>query len=158
MKNVKESYKNLQSKLNLPTYEELDKEFELLYTHEIFEIARPLVFVRRRMYDRIGNVCGMIQGILQPNPGSPISLEESSFFSKEEKQKEFINLLKDLMYYERKASELDLDSTDEQEAKFIKELFSKWKEVKPQLKKIASKLSEGWKKEPEEKKDHSYLG
>ena len=159
MKNLKERYKKLQQEFSLPSYEVLDNEFEFLYVREIFEISRPLVFIRRRIYDKLGWACSMLQGIIQPNPGSIISIEESSFFTKEEKQKDIINLLKDLMYYERLSGDLDLYSTDEQEAKLIKEMFSKWKEVRPKIKNITSKLTEGWKNQKDEsKKNNTYMG
>jgi len=158
MKNLKESYKKLQEKYKLPDYEELDQEFELLYMKEIYEITRPLVFIRRRIYDKIGWSSGMIQSILQPNPSSPINLEESSFFTKEEKQEKLIKLLRQMMYYARLSLDLDISSTDEEEAEFIKEAFNKWQEFKPAIKEISTKMKEGWKKEIEHKKGHDYMG
>ena len=86
MKNLKERYSKLSKEFSLPSYEELNNEFELLYIKELFEINRPLVFIRRRILDKIGWVGAMLQGIIQPNQGSLLSMEESSFFKKEEKE------------------------------------------------------------------------
>ena len=61
MKDVKQKYKELASKYSLPSYEELDQDFELLYFKELFQVSKPLAFVRRRIYDKIGWVCSMIQ-------------------------------------------------------------------------------------------------
>jgi len=158
MKNLKNDYDTLKKKFNLPSYEELDKDFELLYMREIFEIKRALVFVRRRMCDKIANICNVIQNIIQPNPSYPISIEESSFFAKDEKQNELIDLLKDLMFYERFSNSLDIFSTDEEEAEFIKEVYSKWNEVKPRIKEIANKMAKGWKAKKEDKKRNDYMG
>ena len=159
MKNLKENYSKLASQYGLPSYEELDKDFELLYARELFEISRPLVFIRRRICDKIGWTCGMLQGLIQPNPGSMLSIEESSFFTKEEKQENFVKLLKSLMYFTRKSIALDLESTNEEEAEFIKEICKKWAEIKPTIKKISEQLKDGWKNDKESKKvSHNHLG
>lgn len=159
MKDIKAKYKELESKYGLPSYEELDKDFELLYFKELFQISKPLAFVRRRIYDKIGWVCSMIQSLMQPNPTSPINIEEASFFTKQEKQENFIKLLKEMMYLERLSVNLDIDSTEQEDADFIKEAFKKWKEIKPKVKEITSKLKEGWKKETEKKSNnHNYMG
>ena len=159
MKNFKESYKKLAKEYNLPSFEELDKEFELLYLREIFEISHPLSFVRRRMFDKISQVSGTIHEILQPTTSSIVSLEESSFFSKEEKKENLTGLFKEMMGLLRSSTSLEIELTEEKEAESIKETFQKWNDVKPQLIEIASKLKDGWKKETDSnKKDHNYVG
>ncbi|MDP3917184.1 MAG: hypothetical protein Q8Q42_02750 [Nanoarchaeota archaeon] len=159
MENLKKDYSQLAEKYNLPSFQELDEEFEILYFRELFEISHPLSFVRRRIYEKFGWVCGMLQGIAQPNPSSMISIEESSFFSKEEKQKEHINLLKTMMYYERYSVSLDIETTEENDAEFIKQAYKKWIELKPMIKEISSKLKDGWKKDAGSKtRNNNYMG
>ena len=158
MKNLKERYSKLSNEFSLPSYEELNNEFELLYIKELFEINRPLVFIRRRIIDKLGWVGAMLQGIIQPNPGSLLSMEESSFFTKEEKD-DLIKTLKDLMFYKRKSINLDLESKDVEEAEFIKESLKKWAELKPRIKEISLQLKNGWKKEKVSKKvNNNYMG
>ena len=158
MKNLKERYSKLSNEFSLPSYEELNNEFELLYIKELFEINRPLVFIRRRIIDKPGWVGAMLQGIIQPNPGSLLSMEESSFFTKEEKD-DLIKTLKDLMFYTRKSINLDLESKDVEEAEFIKESLKKWAELKPRIKEISLQLKNGWKKEKVSKKvNNNYMG
>ena len=158
MKNLKERYSKLSNEFSLPSYEELNNEFELLYIKELFEINRPLVFIRRRIIDKLGWVGAMLQGIIQPNPGSLLSMEESSFFTKEEKD-DLIKTLKDLMFYTRKSINLDLESKDVEEAEFIKESLKKWAELKPRIKEVSLQLKNGWKKEKVSKKvNNNYMG
>tara|TARA_Y100000310_G_scaffold337122_1_gene423364 strand:- start:4852 stop:5328 length:477 start_codon:yes stop_codon:yes gene_type:complete len=158
MKNLKKRYEELSKKYNLPSYDELDKEFEILYIREVFEISKPLAYVRRRLSDKLGGVCGMLQSLIQPNPNSSVSIEESSFFSKDEKQK-LVKLLKELMYYERLSVHLDVNSEEEKDAEFIKEASEKWNEVKPKVESITGKLKDGWQKEVKAKaKNHHYMG
>ncbi len=158
MKDLRQNYRKFEQKYKLPSFEELDKEFEILYVHSIFEISYPLKFIRRRINDNISWICNMIQTIMQPNPGSIISMEESTFFPKENKEG-YQKLLKELMYIERLSLALDIESTEENDAELIKTMFNKWKEIKPKVHEITNILKEGWKKEAvKENRNHSYLG
>ena len=63
------------------------------------------------------------------------------------------------MYYTRKSMALDLESTDPEEAEFIKESLRKWSEIKPRIKEISQQLKNGWKKEKVSKKvNNNYMG
>jgi len=158
MKDLKQNYQKLVGKYSLPAFEQLDKEFEILYMRDIFEVAYPLRFIRRRINDKISWICNMIQTIMQPNPGSLINMEESTFFSKEQKES-YKQLLKELMYLERISLNLDIETSEEKDAEFIKTTFSKWDEIKSKILEITNVLKEGWKKETSKKnKNHNYMG
>ncbi len=155
---LRKEYSVLQKKYNLPEYEDMDKEFELLYIVDIKEINYPLRFVRRRMSDKIVSVCNMLQSIIQPNPGSLVSLQESSAFTKEEKQ-EMFNLLKDLMQQERQSLVLDITFDEKADAAFVSEAFLKWTQKKSDILKIIQKIRDHWKKSEEEIKPRDrYFG
>ena len=145
MSDVKKEYESLRKKYDLPDYDKLDNEFEFLYIGEIKEIRFPLRFIRRRINDKIALICNMVQTLLQPNPGSIINLQESSFLSKEDKLR-YTQLLKDLMETERTSLRLDFDFDERKDANFIKEAFKKWNEYKQEIVKLTDKLIEGWKK------------
>ncbi len=159
MKNLKANYESLAKKYTLPNYDTINEEFELLYIGKLAEIIHPLAFIRRRINDRIGSVCSFLQGILQPNPGSMVAIEESSFFSKDEKQKDIQELLKELMYYLRESYDLDLNINEEKDAEYINEFYSRWEKIKPKILKLSEKLKGGWKKETKIKdNNHNYMG
>src|SRR3989344_2060268 len=126
--NLKDDYEKLCKKYKLPNYEELDNEFELLYITNLQEIKFPLRFIRRRINDKIAWFCNILQNILQPNPGSLVSLEESKFFSDKERTK-IINLLKDLMNIERESLILDINFNEEKDVEFINNIFNRWNEI-----------------------------
>lgn len=155
MDQFKQSYQALAKKHTLPSYEELNREFELLYMREVCEIPFPLSFVRRRMNDKIGWVCNMLQSVLQPNPGSFLSMREASFFSKEHRE-ECQALLKELMQLERLSLHLDVAMSEEQDAAFIRSAFGIWQKIKPRLQKITSQLSEGWKQDTKKENNISH--
>ncbi|MBT3262418.1 hypothetical protein HN992_03235 [Candidatus Woesearchaeota archaeon] len=162
MKNFKENYKLLQEKYSLPSYEELDKNFEILNSEEKVELSFPLALVRRRMCEKLSWISSGIQTIIQPNPSSLVSIEESSFFTKEEKKEELIKLLKELMHLVRSSVDLDIENSEEKDAININETFKKWTELKPKIKEFSKKMKDGWKKETKvtkkPKTTHNYLG
>ncbi len=162
MENFKEKYKILREKYNLPSYEELDKNFEILNSKPVVEVSFPLAVVRRRMCEKLSWISSGIQNIIQPNPSSLVCIEESSFFTKEEKKERLIKLLKELMYLIRKSIDLDIDNSEEKDAEYISETFNKWNELKHKIKEFSKKMKDGWKKEvkvsKKPKTNHNYLG
>lgn len=160
MEQLKSEYSQFQEKYSLPSYEELDNEFELLNIKPTVELPKTLTFIRRRMYDKLGWVCATFQGIIQPNTGSMLSVQESSFISKEEKQDDLLKIVKELMHYARLSLYLDLEYSEEQEIKFIKDFYKAWMENKPKIKTIYQKVADGWKNEEESKpkSTNNYLG
>ena len=158
MSDLKKEYESLKKKYNLPDYDGLDNEFELLYVGEIKEIKFPLRFIRRRINDKIAMVCNMIQTLLQPNPGSVINLQEASFLDKEEKNK-YSELLKNLMIIERTSLALDLNFDENGDAEFIKDNYKGWLEAKDDIMKLTDKLIDGWKKlEIKKEQRNHYFG
>ena len=153
----KERYEELSKKYKLPSYEELDNEFELLYFQNIMEISFPLRYVRRRIGDRVNWFIGFFQGILNPNPSSLINLEESKFFSKEDKDK-IVSLVKEMVIFERENLMLDLAQDEKKDAEFIKKGIEKWAEFKKEIEPYCVKLKEGWKAETSEEEKEEYFG
>ena len=143
---IKTEYSKLKLKYNLPNYEELDDEYELLYFQNILEIKYPLRFVRRRIGDRFAWAANFFQGLLQPNPSSLVSMQESRFFSDEDRKK-VTGLLKEFMQVERTNLTLDIDNNDELAVKWIKDAHKKWLESKKDLTNFAEKMRTGWKEE-----------
>src|SRR3989344_4901891 len=88
LKDLPKIYETLQKKHTLPSYHDLNNEFELLYVSaNLISLDFPLRFIRRRIADRIANVVNYLQALLQPNPGSLVLMRESSFFNGDEKGK-----------------------------------------------------------------------
>jgi len=156
---IKKEYEALAKKYKLPDYEDLDREFELLYVMDIKEIKYVLRFIRRRINDKVAWACTMIQSILQPNPGSLVNLQESNCFnSKDDKQKLF-NLLREMMQVERKSLLLDIKSDEKGDAVFINESYKQWSSFKNEISWIAEKMHKHWSTVQEEKKERDrYFG
>lgn len=156
MEQIKKEYNEVAKKNNLPGWEELDREYELGYIGPILEINQPLRFVRRRINDRFAWAATFLQGLLHPNPGSLISIQESKFFSDDDR-KTILDLLKEFMQLERTSFALDLTWNEKEEAEFIKSAHKKWTTSKKQLEIFADKLRIGWKEESKNSKG-AYFG
>ena len=154
---LRNAYEKYQKKYGLPKYDELDDEFELLYFQKIEEIKFPLRFIRRRIIDKFNAFIHFLHGILQPNTGSLISLEESKFFSDKEKD-EIGKLVKEMIKFERKSVLLDVESNEKKDADFITEGLNKWKDLKKKIFLYSKKMQEGWDKEITEDKKGHYFG
>ncbi len=154
---LKEDYEKLRKKHSLPSYEEINNEFELLYFGNILEIHFPLKFVRRRMVDKINSFIGLLQNILYPNPSSLINMEEHKSFSEEEK-KDMDGLIKELMALARTSTLLELDNNENKDGEFIKKTFTRWKELTKELSPIVERLVEIWKKERTDEESKPYFG
>ncbi|MDO8555552.1 MAG: hypothetical protein Q7R96_00065 [Nanoarchaeota archaeon] len=153
---LKQAYNKLAKKYTLPAWQALDDEFEIIETKEGIDIIHTLRFIRRRMTDKFSNYALILEGILQPNPGSLISLQEPKFFTEEQLQV-IITLLKEFMCLERQSLLLDTASTEKLDAVYIKQSFDLWKSLKKDLLVVTTTLAEGWKKE--RKNDNfSYMG
>ena len=154
---LKEDFEKLKKNYKLPNYEDLDQEFELLYISKLEEIKFPLRFVRRRITDKLSWFCNMLQNIIQPNPGSIISLEESKFFSNEDKEK-IIILLKELMDLERQSLSLEVEFNEKEDVEFINNTFNKWNKIKKEIHIFSEIMKKGWKEEIKKVEKEHYFG
>ena len=154
---LKEDYEKLKKSYKLPNYEDLDREFELLYVTKLEEIKFPLRFIRRRITDKISWFCNMLQNIIQPNTGSLISLEESKFFSDNDRQK-IIAVLKELMDVERESLMLEVTFSEKEDAEFINNIYIKWNKIRKDIAYFTEILKKGWKEEVKKEEKEHYFG
>jgi len=154
---IRKEYDKLKEKYGLPSYDELDSEFELFYIQNIMEIRYPLRFIRRRLRDKAVGFANFLQGLLQPNPASLISLEESKFFTDDDKKK-IGDLVRNLMKWESRNIFLDVEHDEKSDAEFIKGFYKEWINLKKEIKKVCNILEDGWTKGMEEEKKGHYFG
>ena len=151
LKDLPKAYEALQKKYTLPTYTDLNNEFELLYiSATLASLDFPLRFIRRRMADRIANAVGYLQSILQPNPGSFVLMRESSFFNTDEKLK-IGELLQQFLTLERTSFVLDLQGDEQKDAHYIHDTFKQWLVLKKVYATFVTQLPDHWKQQEEKK-------
>ena len=154
---IKKEYEQLRKKHNLPSYEELDNEFELLYFSPVIEVNYVLRFIRRRITDKLKGFVNFFHGIINPNPSNLISLQESKFIPQEEKEK-ISELINEIMVLDSKSILLDLEQSEKNDAEFIKEALKRWSKMKKTITNYVSKIKEGWESDIKEEEKSHYFG
>jgi len=149
----KNKYNELEKKFSLPSYEELNNDFEI---SSIEEEAFLLRAVRRKIAEKLDIYSKIIEQILMPE-SNQASILECQLFSQEEKNKIY-SLFKRIMYFDRMSIETSINETEEKTAEFINKFYKEWNSIKEQLKIIFSELKQGWTKEFNFKEDNNYLG
>lgn len=156
---IEKEYNVLKTKYNLPPFKFLKDNFEILYNFNTEYIPKEdtLIFIRRRINDKLVWICNFLQSIIMPNPSSLINIHEEKFYSKEDKEK-ILNTLQRLMKLERETLLLDINLKNEKEnVLFIKKITKEWPDLLKELSKYADILHKGWLKT--EKEDfHNYFG
>ncbi|MEE9525464.1 MAG: hypothetical protein V3V78_02545 [Candidatus Woesearchaeota archaeon] len=150
---LKEKYQELSKKHNLPSFEELDKEFEISTIENEEFLLRE---VRRKIIEKIEAYTKFLEEILQPET-TLANMYEAKVFDEDERN-EIFKLYQRLMSLDRLSMELALDENDDKTSKFIKDFFEEWNEIKENLSKFVKKAKEEWLKETDIKEKLRYLG
>lgn len=150
---VKKLYESLRRKYKLPSFDELDAEFEISAIEAETALLRE---VRKQISEKVGNVSSLVEEVLQPDTNL-VSLYESRVFDEDEKKRLF-ELYKRLMVVDRTLAELMVANDEKLDAAFIKSFTAEWKKLKPELVKFINKLKESWEKETEEGESAGYMG
>lgn len=145
--NLKEEYKKLKYKL--PDFNELNNEFELNTIKNKNFLLRQ---IRRRINEKVIFYCKILEGLLYPNTSDIIGMHEIMSFSEVEKKK-LSDFYKKLMVFERQSLKLDVNPNNEEDIKYINEIFKSWKKFKEEMINITEKMQASWKKEEPVTKD-----
>lgn len=151
--NLKVEYNKLGHKL--PTFEEIDREFELSNAN-IKNKSFLIRNIRRRINDKVIFYCKIIEGLIYSNANNITSIFEIKSFNEKEKEK-ISKLYKRLMEFERESLILDVNPNEKKDSEFINNLFKEWKTFKQEMAEITKKMKDSWHLEEKEKKDN-YFG
>ena len=149
-----ERYEELAKKHNLPDYDSLDLEFEIYALEDAKYLLRAIL---EKMVRKIDDSVKILEDVLYPDSSSYSSIFETRAMSEADKDK-ILRLHKDLMIIVREALYLSMDYEEEELAKFICGILSKWQSIKPSLKKVALKLKQVWESENFENESVKYMG
>ncbi len=151
---LKSSYKKLSDKYNLPSYKEMDEDFDI---NKIDSTEDTLVRdIRELMFSKFASVLNFVELLLNPTNGSMFHMYLVKGINTEEKNS-LNNLFESLGSIEIESFSLDINYSEKNEATYIKESFEKWQKMKPELDKIISSIKLNWKK-VSSKKEKSYYG
>ena len=151
---IKKHYEELKKKHSLPDYKSMDNDFEISKIDDTNFLLRE---ISRKIIEKVEVFSGVLGFIVQPDTSSLADMHECGFFSETEKKKIF-DLFKVLMTIDRTALELSIKNDEKELAKFIKDVHSKWGNIKKDVVDIVTKLKETWGREVDYKEDLGYLG
>jgi len=151
---VKKKYEPLMKKYKLPSFSELNEEFEIekIQDHETDFILRE---VRKSVGEKVGAFLRFLETILNPVVAPVFVLNSLKNLSNQDRDliKKNYEVLVEL---EIKAISLDVEYDEKSEADFISKAYKKWQEIKPDIKDIIDSLRKA--QETKEDKRKSYLG
>lgn len=152
--NIEKEYKKIKSKHpDLPTFDRINKEFELFYIKE----KEGLLFsIGRRIGEYIGYFAGLIEHVYFPNPSNLVGAFESKNFDEEDKIK-LTKMHKRIMLISRELVILQMKKDENAMAKYIGKLMKEWEEIKKNVIWVTGKMRDSWENEEQEKKNN-YFG
>lgn len=150
----KEIYEKLQQKHNLPHYNELNLEFDIEEISDETELI--LQKIRLKIHERIDFYTELIESIVQPETNLK-NMYESKHVNERTRENAYL-LFKKLMQLIRYSNLVSVNNTNEDNAKFIKESYQKWNNLKEDIQSQIKILHDVWKKDTDIKQDFSYFG
>ena len=153
---LKQEYSKIQGKYNLPSFQELNEDFNIEKASEI-EVELLIREIRRFVADKLSTYMRFVEAIL--NPVNVQMFIYSLIKSLETQEKEKLNeIYKKLSRNELKLIELDIKYSEEKEALFIKESYLMWQAIKNDLLVIIEKANDNWDNNKSESKNKDYFG
>jgi hypothetical protein len=150
---LRTAFAALQNKHGIPSWDDLDSEFEIETSDEP---SNPLRHVRRKICETLEGYVKVLEDLLHPE--SAISaLYELKDLSEEAKDQVF-SIYKRLMMLLRYGLETGLERSDSKEAEFISKAYKDWTAVKPDFLALASTLKSSWENDKDTKERQEYFG
>ena len=152
---LKIDYEKLQKKHSLPNFKEMNEDF---YIEKIAETETDILIreVRRMVGDRLMNYLRFIESLLNPVNVPMFVFSIIKLVGSEEKNK-LSEIYKKLIQNEIKLVERDIKFDENGEAKFIRESYELWQEIKKEMVGVFEKVGKNWGTKTEEN-NKGYFG
>ena len=153
LEDLKKEYLKLQQKYELPSFEELNNDFQIEKASEN-ETDFLLREIRKLIAERLFNYLRFIESLLNPI-GVPMFVY-SIIKTLDVKDKDNLTeMYKKLAKKEVDLLELDIASTEEKEVEFIKDSYKLWQEIKKDILEVVEAIKKNWDTKVEaDKKDY----
>jgi len=152
---LKKSYKIIQEKYNLPSFEELNENFNIEKAAET-ETDILIREVRKYVGDKLFNYMRFIEGLLNPVNASMFTLSIVKSLDADDRNK-LGDIYKEMMKKEVAFIKIDLEFNEESEANFIKDSWNFWNQIKSDLMGIVNKIDSKWDEEKIEINNKGYF-
>ena len=155
LESLKKDYAELQNKYGLPSFQELNEDFNI---ERISEMGVEIIIreVRRFIADKIRNYHRFAETLLNPTNASMLIFSIIKTLGKDDKEK-LVEIYKRLSRIDVDLIELDIVFSEEKEAAMIRSIYDSWQEIKIDFLDIFKVIKDNWDKEGE-KKNKNYFG
>jgi len=153
---LKRRYAELQKKHELPGFKEMNEDF---YIEKIAENETDLLIreIRRMVGDRLANYIRFLESFVNPVNVPMFVFSIIKLASPQEKQK-ITEAYKKLVHNEIKFLDLDIEFNEAKEARFVKDSFVLWQEIKKELSGIFDQVEKRWENKSTEENNKGYFG
>lgn len=153
LQQLKKDYSVFEKKYKLPSFEELNRNFEIEKIERQSDIL--LRIIRAIMMDKIIAIQRFIESILNPANAPRILYKYIKSVSQEE-TKNLEQVYEKFALLTLKVLSLDVEYNESAEAKMINEIYKTWQDTKDNLNKIIESVQNP--KEQQSKREKSYFG
>lgn len=142
LEDLKRDYKEIQKKYNLPSFEDLNQNFQIEKISEV-ETDYILREIRKFIADKFSNYLRFIEAMLNPMNVPMFIFSLIKTIGPEEKDK-LTKIYKKFAKIEVEIISLDLVFSEDKDAEFIKKSYEVWEEVKKELSGILKVVEGNW--------------
>ena len=142
LEKLKENYAEVEKKHRLPSFEELNREFQI---EKICESETDFLLreIRKYMAEKFSNYLRFVEAVLNPSSASMFVFSFIKSLTIEDK-KLLESVGKKLMGIEVDSIELDVEYSEEKEVEFIKKSYSSWDVCKRELLCVFQSVKKNW--------------
>ena len=139
---LKKNYKELQEKYSLPSFDFLNREFQIEKVAEC-ETDYLVREIRKIVAEKFSNYLRFIEIVLNPMNAPMFVFSIIKTLGTEEKKK-LSEIYKELAKFEVTLIRLDADFSEEREAEFINNSYKIWQKIKKEVLDIVEVVEKNW--------------
>jgi hypothetical protein len=142
LEDFKKNYSKIQQKHGLPEFDDLNCEFSI---EKLTEVESDFLIreIRKFLSDKLSNYLRFIEAIIHP-VNSPMFVFAMIKVMGEGDKEKLTEVYKKLAKHEVEFVQLDLNFDEEKEAKFIKDSYNLWKEIKKEIGEVIDLVLKNW--------------
>jgi hypothetical protein len=142
LEELKENYKKIQKKYDLPEFNELNIDFSI---EKVADVETDFLVreIGKMMAEKFSSYLRFVELMLNPI-NSPMFIFSIIKTLGENEKKKLSDFYKELTKIELSLIELDIDFSEEKEADFIKSSYKTWIEIKKDFLKIIDRIKSNW--------------
>jgi hypothetical protein len=139
---LKEGYKIFQSKYSLPSFEQLNEDFQIEKV-TIVETELLLKEIRVCMTNKFFNYLRFLESLINPTNASMFVFAMAKTIEAKDRES-VVKLYKQLSRLEVDFIDLDLEYSEKKEAEAVKCYYKLWQEMKKELFSIVEVIKKNW--------------